>query len=72
MPKVILEFNLPEETEEYTAYMNGLALAFACEEFSNKLRAIVKYDDPEFTEEQRETIQKIRDMFYEYVGEFIV
>jgi hypothetical protein len=43
--KVILEFNLPEETESYQLAMNGHRYRFALQELDNYLRSELKYND---------------------------
>lgn len=42
--KAILEFNLPEETEEHESALNGGKYKAEIENFSSKLRTIVKYE----------------------------
>lgn len=44
--KVTLEFNLPEEEPEARAALDGLEHLIAIHTFRERLRGIVKYDDP--------------------------
>lgn len=64
MPKAILEFNLPEEREEYQDAISGAAFIGAIQEFDNELRAIIKYGDTEYTEQQIEVYRKVREMLH--------
>ena len=64
--KTILEFNLPEDLEEWDKHKNAMALKVAVCDFQQKLRQLDRYTDQETIE-----INKLREMFYEYVGEFI-
>jgi hypothetical protein len=69
MPKVTMEFNLPEETEEFKDAQEGSALLGAIQEFDNQLRGIVKYGgEPEYTEAQIEIYDKVRDMLREHLN----
>lgn len=43
----ILKFNLPEETEEFKAAQNGMALRCELQTFENELRSNLKYEDIE-------------------------
>ncbi len=47
MPKATLEFNLPEETSEFTLATRGGELHGILWELDQKLRSIVKYDNLE-------------------------
>ena len=43
--RTILEFNLPEEEEEFLLAFNGARYAIALDELDNWLRAKIKYGD---------------------------
>ena len=45
MPKVKLEFNLPDEASEHKAAMNGAKYASIIYDWTNYLREKVKYGD---------------------------
>lgn len=64
MPKAILEYNLPEETEEYTTAMNGASYASALSDIYGYARTLSKYD-------QRELVPKeeIIDKLFEILGQ---
>lgn len=63
--KAIIEFNLdePEDRISYDIHVRALTMNYAHEEFATFLRRIDKYE--EFTEEQLNVIDKIRDKFTE-------
>lgn len=42
--KAILEYDLPEEMDQYELAMNGAKLSCQLDDYDNALRAIVKYD----------------------------
>jgi hypothetical protein len=62
MPKAILEFNLPEETEAHEDALDGTALRGAAQDFSNYLRSIRKYG---------ELTQRIEKRFYEDFSDLV-
>jgi hypothetical protein len=45
MPKVTIEFELPEENEEFAITNSAAGMASFLGEFKNHLRALVKYGD---------------------------
>lgn len=71
MPKATLEFNLPEEREEYELTVKAGALCSFIFEFSQYLRSQYKYNDT-LTEEQHELLEKIREEFYRIMSEYDV
>jgi hypothetical protein len=64
--KVVLEYQLPEETEEYELAMDGNKRSCALSQIDNALRAVVKYENfsmftSEFTAEELES-DKYKDI----------
>lgn len=55
--KVILEFDLPEETDLYQHAMNGTRYLYVLQELDNELRSLVKYENKEVI-----SIEKVRDL----------
>jgi hypothetical protein len=45
MPKAVLEFNLPEEKEEFELAQRGISYKIVLDDLDNWLRAKVKYED---------------------------
>ena len=59
MPKITMEFSLPEEREEFQAAEDGARLAMALDDFKEYLRKRLKYE--EMSDEQYcllEAVQK--------------
>jgi len=63
MPKAILEFQLPEEQEEFDMARNGCHNLIVLEDMDNYLRNKLKYQ--ELTDEQCVIYQEIRDKLRE-------
>lgn len=61
--KAILEYSLPEETEEYTYAMNGMRYSIVLEDLDNWLRAKYKYEDQTTIsiEEVRSKIHELKE-----------
>jgi hypothetical protein len=66
--KAILEYTLPEESQEYEFAMNGANYLFAIQEFDNYLRSELKYNN-ELSPNEDKVIQKLRDKLYECLNE---
>lgn len=67
MPKVTLEFALPEEKEEFATCNNASEYRAALYEFANYLRNQLKYSD--LTEKEQVIFEEIRDKFLITVGD---
>jgi len=67
MPKAILEFDLPEETEDFQYAVKGSHFACVIDELDNFLRAKLKYE--ELTDEQDACYQAVRDKLWELKNE---
>jgi hypothetical protein len=61
--KVKLEFNLPEEKDDFLVYFNGSKYFSMINEFERYLRHIYKYE--ENPEEVYNKIDEVRKKFYE-------
>lgn len=69
MPKVILEFQLPEETDEYELAMQGHAAAAFIDDWENVLRNMYKYEthptqNRGLTASEHKIVVEIREAFY--------
>lgn len=71
MPKVTLEYNLPEENDEYALAMNGQRLHSAATDFENKIRTMIKYESEKYTAKQLDLLNELRTEFYELFGELL-
>lgn len=67
MPKVIMEFNLPDEAEELKDAQNGTNYSIQLDNFANFLRSKLKYS--ELTEEQYAIYEEIRSKLWEIRNE---
>lgn len=70
MPKAILEFNLPEEREEYEDAINGAKHSLIASELDEYLRQQLKYNN-QLTEVQIDTYQAIRDKLCELRNDYL-
>lgn len=62
--KAILEFNLPEERDEFETAHKASSYRYVLAEFDNHLRKILKYDDS-VSDEVRKVLQELRDTLNE-------
>ena len=60
MPKAILEFNLPEDREDYEMHYNASKYFCAIHDIKNYLRSLRKHDDRESIPKE-ELIDKIQE-----------
>lgn len=65
MPKVILEYNLPEESEEYELAMNGSKYHSILWELQNYARTLRKYDERKVLPKE-EIVNKIYELLKDY------
>jgi hypothetical protein len=65
--KATLEFNLPEEREEFEIALRAGKLQAALSEFENFLRAQLKYG--ELPEAEYKRVEMIREKYFELIGE---
>lgn len=66
--KATLEFNLPDDQEDFQDAVNGQKWRLMVWEFDQYLRSQLKYND-NLSEEQYKVYQEIRDMLYQKMGE---
>jgi len=67
--KAILEFNLPEEQEEFNVMVKGVDLYLSFWDLDQKLRGIVRYNEEKFSEDKLEAFDNVRDMVREILEE---
>lgn len=69
MPKVTLQFNLPEEKQDAEVAQKAWDLVIVLSEMDNYLRAINKYGHEDFKDPSScEAAQKIRDKLWELLN----
>lgn len=67
MSKAILEFNLPEESEEHSNALNGSSYRYNIKDFDNWLRNKLKYEN--LSEQESKLFQEVRDKLREFMDE---
>jgi hypothetical protein len=63
--KAILEFNLPEDQQEYDLANNGLNFWRVLYELDQDLRTKTKYAEDNLPQDKYDAYQEIRDMLHE-------
>lgn len=68
MPKAKLEYNLPEETEDFNLAQKGSSYKYFIDEFDNKFfRSAVKYNSifgREVTDDEYKFIEQLREEYW--------
>ena len=67
--KAILEFNLPEDDQEYNLANNAMNFWNVLWELDQELRANTKYAPDDMTDDDYDAYQKIRDRLHELMSE---
>jgi len=67
--KAKLEFELPEDREEFNLAVNGNNWHDAMYELDQWLRGKIKYNNEEFTETEEELLQTVRDQLHEVLDD---
>jgi len=68
--KATLEFNLPEDNQEFTLATKGLSWWNVCWDMDQWLRAQYKYmPDEGFSKEKYDTYVEVRDKLFEFMSE---
>ena len=66
--KATLEFNLPDDQEDFQDAVNGLKWRLMVWDFDQKLRSQLKYND-KLSSEQYKVYEEIRDLLYQKMNE---
>lgn len=67
--KAILEFNLPEDREDFDLAQNGNRYSCVIEELDNFLRAKIKYED--LPEDKEAIYREIREKLHEIKSDIL-
>lgn len=67
--KAILEFNLPDDDQEYDLANNAMRFWNVLWELDQELRANTKYAPDDMTDDDYDAYQKIRDKLHELMSE---
>jgi hypothetical protein len=70
--KAILEFNLPDDQQDYDLANNGLNFWHVLWELDQELRANTKYAPDDMTDDDYDAYQKIRDKLHELMNNYNV
>lgn len=65
--KAILEFNLPEDKEEFKLANQATSYYLVIEDIDNYLRSRIKYEQN--SEEVEKVLQEVREKLYEIISE---
>jgi len=65
--KATLEFNLPEETEEFNDAVNGWKWKVAISTLDNYLRGEIKYRSDLYTEQELILLEKVRTELHSHL-----
>jgi hypothetical protein len=65
--KVTIEFNLPEQQEEYENFMHGAKWKYVVREFDEYMRGMLKWNTENLDESQLLTVRQIRSMLLNYI-----
>lgn len=68
MPKAILEYNLPEEQEDFDRARLGSYYSCVLDELRNHIRTKTKYGD--LSEEQSAAYEDVRNRLYELMNDY--
>jgi hypothetical protein len=66
--KATLEFNLPEEAQEFRTAINGWKFKSVLNEINDDLRSKIKWQD-DMPDEVRQALQAVRDDMYQRLSE---
>lgn len=67
MPKVVIEFNLPEENEEFQLHIKGKTYWAVIHKLMQDYRQDLKYAN--LSEDERKTIERNRSFLFELLEE---
>ena len=70
--KAILEFNLPDDQQEYDLANNGLNFWRVLYELDQELRANTKYAPDDLPQDKYDAYQEIRDKLHELMNDYNV
>jgi len=67
--KAILEFNLPDDQDDFKLATNGINWYLVCWELDQELRAKTKYAPDSLPPDKYDAYQEIRDLLREYMSD---
>jgi len=66
--KAILEFNLPDDQEDFKMASNALSWYIVCWDLDQELRAKTKYAPDSLPQDKYDAYQEIRELLREYMS----
>jgi hypothetical protein len=66
--KAILEFNLPEDSEDHELCVNAYRYHNTLFEFNQHLRGMIKYNSDKYTDKEIDLLIKIREEFHDMLN----
>ncbi len=66
--KAILEFNLPDDQEDFKLATNAVSWYSVCWDLDQELRAKTKYASDDLSQDKYDAYQEIRDLLREYMS----
>lgn len=67
--KAILEFNLPDDQEDFKMASNALSWYIVCWDLDQELRAKTKYAPDSLPQDKYDAYQEIRELLREYMSD---
>jgi len=67
--KAILEFNLPDDQEDFKLATNAASWYTVCWDLDQELRAKTKYASDDLPQDKYDAYQEIRDLLREYMSD---
>ena len=72
MPKATLEFNLPDENQEFELATKGLNFWSVLIDFDQYLRSKMKYESDSLSKETYDSLQESRDKLNQLMSENLI
>lgn len=66
--KAILEFNLPDDQDDFKLATNALNWYIVCWDLDQQLRAKTKYAPDDISQDKYDAYEEIRDLLREYMS----
>lgn len=67
--KAILEFNLPDDQEDFKMATNAVSWYAVCWDLDQELRAKTKYASDDLPQDKYDAYQEIRELLREYMSD---
>lgn len=71
MPKLILEYQMPEDKDDYEMALNASKYAAIISEFKNELRQKVKYESDSLSDAELKVYEDIRTRLHEIINDYL-